>query len=599
MYGQKDIDFVKQEIFGLLGFEYAGNIDFVEGDMLKVEADENKAVITYSQKCELARGLFLLAKELLAGKKDIMINQKSKFEYLGVMLDFSRGSVFKPASVKEFILNMAALGMNEAYLYLEDIYEVKEYPYFGHMRGRYSKAEINDIDVYAQKLGVEIIPCVQTLAHLRTYLRWSEASEIKDTDQVLLIGEEKTYDFIRTLVKTLSSMFSSRRIHIGMDEAHTMGQGQYAKRNKVVDRKQMFIDHLERVKEICTEEGLSPVMWSDMPFRVCGGEGGVNEEYDPNSVITNDISKAVDGVNLSYWDYYRTDYSQYESIIRRHQKMTPNISFAGAVWTWDGYLPNFKYTFDTMIPAMRACIDCGINEVYATMWGTNGTDTDYMQAIAGLAVFSEYCYLGNDCTEDDVFDAAYALTGLNKEVLLASSAFFAGYDGAWSMGERLVDADLMYESFRYPIDYKKKIRIYEEALSTLKKYDSPFAVHASLAIEIALVKSQVFDKLRSSYKSKDMAVLKEIAYDKLERLEVLYEKFFGNYEDIMEKTRKPFGTEIIHIRFAGIRRRLSYAHSKIKDYVDGKIDVIPELEEPALNNEKLNWLSSETYMKTM
>ena len=156
-------------------------------------------------------------------------------------------------------------------------------------------------------------------------------------------------------------------------------------------------------------------------------EGGVNEEYDPNSVITNDISKAVDGVNLSYWDYYRTDYSQYESIIRRHQKMTPNISFAGGVWTWDGYLPNFKYTFDTMIPAMRACIDCGIKEVYATMWGTNGTDTDYMHAIAGLAVFSEYCYLGNDCTEDDIFDAAYALTGLNKEVLLASSVCMCIY----------------------------------------------------------------------------------------------------------------------------------------------------------------------------
>ena len=44
-------------------------------------------------------------------------------------------------------------------------------------------------------MGVELIPCIQTLAHLSTALKWGYADKIKDNKDVLLIGETETYDF--------------------------------------------------------------------------------------------------------------------------------------------------------------------------------------------------------------------------------------------------------------------------------------------------------------------------------------------------------------------------------------------------------------------
>lgn len=600
MVAKEDISFIKQQIFSLLSFDYSGTIEIVDSDSLVIKGNKEYVQIGCSRKCELARGLFLLAKELASGKGTVFIKQKAAFSTCGAMLDFSRGSVYTVSAVKKYMAHMAALGMNMLLLYLEDTYELPGYPRFGHMRGRYTQSELRELDDYADALGIELIPCVQTLAHLRIYLKWEEADDIRDTDEVLLIGEEKTYDFIRTILQTLSKTFRSRRVHIGMDEAHTMGQGVYAKRNAVVDKKKMFIEHLNRVKAMCTEEGLMPIIWSDMIFRVCGGEGGVNEEYDPNSVITPDIAEAISGLNLSYWDYYRTEQSEYDGIIRRHQQFNADISFAGGIWTWDGYLPNFRYTFDTMLPALRACLERNITEVYATCWGCNGMDTDHMHAIPGLAIFSEFCYQGKDCTQQDILDVAEFLTGANEHILFAVSDFFMHQDGAVGIGQRLVDSDVLYEQLRYPIDYIQTAKVLRRGLEELKKYPAnELAKHAALLLEIAAEKCEVFQMLRPAYQAGDMLTLRMLVDEKLPVLIQLCDEFFANYEAIMERNRKPFGTEVIHIRFAGIGKRLQYAQRKLCDYVEGKLSSIPELEEKALNDEHATWLASEAYMKTM
>ena len=40
-------------------------------------------------------------------------------------------------------------------------------------------------------LGIEMIPCIQTLAHLERALQWPVMAEYRDTDDVLLTGEHE------------------------------------------------------------------------------------------------------------------------------------------------------------------------------------------------------------------------------------------------------------------------------------------------------------------------------------------------------------------------------------------------------------------------
>ena len=101
------------------------------------------------------------------------------FERNGFMLDCSRNAVFTVEKVKSVIRTLAKMGMNVLMLYTEDTYEVPGEPYFGSYRGRYTKAEIQEMDAYASMFGIELVPCIQTLAHLHNALKWPGKNEIQ------------------------------------------------------------------------------------------------------------------------------------------------------------------------------------------------------------------------------------------------------------------------------------------------------------------------------------------------------------------------------------------------------------------------------------
>ena len=147
------------------------------------------------------RMLCTLAAHISKEDKPFEVKEHFSFSLFGNMIDCSRNSVLTVDAVKKYVRFLASCGMNMMMLYTEDTYEIKEYPYFGAYRGRYTAEELKEIDDYAFKFGIEVIPCIQTLAHLKTALRWPVFDEISDTDDILLVGDEKTYKFIEAEIK--------------------------------------------------------------------------------------------------------------------------------------------------------------------------------------------------------------------------------------------------------------------------------------------------------------------------------------------------------------------------------------------------------------
>ena len=90
------------------------------------------------------------------------------------------------------------------------------------------------------------MPCIQTLAHTGTLFRWSKYGDIHDINDIMLVGEEKTYAFLDKLFATAAETFTSRRINIGMDEAHMVGLGKYLEKNGYCDRFSILNEHLQR-----------------------------------------------------------------------------------------------------------------------------------------------------------------------------------------------------------------------------------------------------------------------------------------------------------------------------------------------------------------
>lgn len=95
--------------------------------------------------------------------------------------------------------------------------------------------------------GIEVIACIQTLGHLGQMLQWPKYGTLRDTAEVLLAEYSETYNFIekvwtrhpgesqtrahpvyaRQMVKAICAPLRSKRIHIGMDEAHGVSEGRY------------------------------------------------------------------------------------------------------------------------------------------------------------------------------------------------------------------------------------------------------------------------------------------------------------------------------------------------------------------------------------
>ena len=166
------------------------------------------------------------------------------FDKFGVMIDCSRNAVITAEAFERMADILSELGYNTIRLYTEDTYEVEGEPYFGYLRGRYTKEELKRMDAYAARRGIELIPCIQTLAHLGTIFRYAEYGKIKDIDDIILVGDERTYTLIDNMFKSLSECFTTRNVHIGMDEAHMLGMGKYFETHGLRDRAEIIAEHL-------------------------------------------------------------------------------------------------------------------------------------------------------------------------------------------------------------------------------------------------------------------------------------------------------------------------------------------------------------------
>ena len=328
--------------------------------------------------------------------------------HLGIMLDCSRNAVYTVETVKKLIEYMSKMGFNTLMLYTEDTYEIKDEPYFGYLRGRYSSDELKTIDKYCSQHGIEFIPCIQTLAHLGCIFKWDRYDKVHDINDILLIDAEETYELIEKMISSVAGNFTSRNIHIGMDEAFAVGLGNYLRKNGYADRFELLHRHLERVTEICKKYGFSPMMWSDMFFNLAAGEYYVK---DPD-IIKKDFSKYVpEEVSLVYWDYYSLDKERYDTMIKAHRNFDRPLWFAGGLWNWIGFLPKNAFTLNTSKEAVKSCVENGVENMFFTMWGDDGAECACFSVLPSMFYVSQLVKGIED--EDEIKENFKAMFGID------------------------------------------------------------------------------------------------------------------------------------------------------------------------------------------
>ena len=572
--------------------------------------------IVYGTKPDLCRALLAAAGSAVAGSAaagsaaagSAVAEGKGErwLSEIGYMADCSRNAVARVDTLKKLVRQAALMGYHFIGLYLEDTLAIPEEPYFGYMRGAYTKEEIAELVRYAELFGVEIRPYVETLAHLNQITRYEHYQKFIDTDDILLAGDERTYAFLDHYLKAVSDAFPSRRVNLGMDEAHMVGLGKYLDAHGYQNRVEIIQKHLERVMEICRKYGLQPQMWSDMFFRLAFG----GEYYVKDKPMADNV-KIPEGLELVYWDYYSADEEHYDDMLRQHRKMTDKVSFAGGVWKWIGFAPHNRYSAVIGKAALSSCRRNGITSVVMTGWGDNGGEASQFSILPGLFEDARLVY------EDDLPEAAfYALTGIREEDYMKldlSNPLPEREDRVNNAGKFLLYNDVLLGVFD-PLAKQLAEGYYEDAAKQLgdgccedvaKQLANGYYENAAKQLEQAVrdssgsslcyvLKTQASlcrvlqDKanlgmvIRAAYGAGDREKLREIAGEAIPQLLEKLDRFYQDFRKQWMSENKAFGFEVQSLRIGGLRQRILEVQQRLEEYLSGELAEIDELEKPVL-----------------
>ncbi len=508
---------------------------------------------------------------------------EKKFRKLGTMLDCSRNAVSTVEGVKKWIDLTADMGYNCLMLYTEDTYEVDDNPYFGYMRGRYSQEELKEMDQYALSKGMELIPCIQVLAHLGAIQRWPDYWPHFDTDDILLIGDERVYELIESMFATVAKCFTTKTVHIGMDEAHMVGRGRYYDQHGHQDHSQVMIDHLNRVCEIGKKYGFHFLMWSDMFIKlVTGGE------YYTDAEISEDIRKQIpENVQLVYWDYYSTKKEHYDDMLHTHQKIKSGTWFAGGIWTWAGFAPHNGYSIKAIKASIDSCVANGVQDVIYTLWGDWGGECSKFSLLPATFFAAEYAN-GNEDLEviKAKFEAKFGIGWDDFMLLELPGTPNEAADYICNAEKYLLYNDCLLGIMDKQV-FEGEGKLFGACAKALEKMvDHPewgylFATQKALCEALEL-KAELSVRTHKIYLSGDKEALPALIADYDETVKRV-RKFLKTYRKQWFIDNKPHGFDIQDIRIGGVIARLEAARDRLQELYDGEIDRIAELEEEQLD----------------
>ena len=359
-----------------------------------------------------------------------------------------------------------------------------------------------------------------------------------------------------------------------MDEAHWIGRGAHIDKYGYEPAKNLLLRHLNKVVAIAEKYGFKPMIWSDMFVPV----------YKEFEVAEQDKKRVPESLSLVYWNYYSHKKDDYCRDIDKHLQFEKEVWFAGGAWKWHGFHAGNQKSIDTMTPAISACREKGIKNVFVTMWGDDGNECPALAVLPALLYIAEL-YRGNSDmvaikekfgeligeSWDEFMQLDLPMKDFPKsetfangsKTMLYSDPFFGFFDNTVTGREGNAFAQMA------------------ENLSMCKAKQGKFGyIFDSMEhfARLVAVKYELGYLTRKHYAEGNKAELSNLleSYDKVIQLAEIY---LDKLEKMWHIDNKPNGIEVHQIRIGGMIERVKRCRKRLDDYLCGRLERIEELEE--------------------
>ena len=545
---------------------------------IKIKSDGKNITLYYSTLNSLFRGIGVIISK---GETAYETEQKMLVRQLGTMVDCSRNGVRRVEKIKQFIRISALLGYNMLQIYTEDTYEIEGEPYFGHLRGRYTIDELREMDDYAARFDIEVIPCIQTLAHLDAIFNWPAYAPIRDNANILNVGLEKSLELIEKMFITVKGAFRSNQINVGMDEAHMLGLGKYLDMFGYKKRSEIMKEHLAKVMNLCRKYGYKPMMWSDMFFRVCSPTG---DYFDVKEFTPEVLNSVPEDMTIVFWDYYRDDPEFYRGMLDQHMLFNRKVSYAGGSSTWYGFAPMQCYSLDNVRAVFKVLPNYPLESIFNTMWGDNGAECSTFAGLPTVVAYAEGVWTGD--LSDESLRGAMSIFEASFDDFLEMNRFHK-MDSMWEpwavMHKYLLYGDAMQGMWDWHVPtganehFAKASVVLGECAKRNPRWYYLFEPLSVLAKALSN-KAELGINLKAAYDKGDKEELSRLANEVIPEIIKDVRAFARLHAKRWRIDNKDFGFEVQDARLGGLMLRLEHSAEMINEYVSGDRTELQELE---------------------
>jgi hypothetical protein len=274
----------------------------------------------------------------------------------GVMLDVSRDKVPTMQTLRDLIDRLASWKVNQVQLYSEHTFAYENHAEVHAAASPFTADEIRELDVFCRERHVELVPNQNCLGHMNRWLlhdRYRELAIRPDgfVDEWGIVRKAMTLDpsnpaslpFIRELLAELLPLFTSRTVHVGLDEAWELPR----------ERLTEFLDWIVTLRALPELEGREMLIWGDM----LAHDDALLRALPP-------------GVTVCEWGY--DEWFPFDERGRALAEADVPFWVAPGTSSWLSILGRVTNAVDTCRNAARAAIAHGAGGYLNTDWGDQG-----------------------------------------------------------------------------------------------------------------------------------------------------------------------------------------------------------------------------------
>jgi hypothetical protein len=287
----------------------------------------------------------------------------------GVMIDISRDKVPTTDSLKALIDRLASLKVNQVQLYSEHTFAYGNHEVVHGAASPLDAEEIQELDAFCRARHVELVPNQNCLGHMNRWLAhepyrhlaiepdgFTDPYGITRAPMTLEPTNPGSLALVRELLAELLPLFTSRWVHVGLDEAWELPH----------TRMDDFLAWVRTLRALPELVGREMLMWGDM----------ITGRSDL-------LAQLPDGVTVCEWGY--DDWYPFDERCAVLAEAGVPFWVAPGTSSWMSILGRATNARNTCRLAAEAALAHGATGYLNTDWGDNGHLQQPVVSEPGLA----------------------------------------------------------------------------------------------------------------------------------------------------------------------------------------------------------------------